>query len=114
MEVDGRLVNLEIQVANEGDYELRSLFYGCRLFSSGLPAGGDHAKLPSVIVISILDFKLFDCEQYFSSYHMWEDTQRAVLTRNLSMRYFELPKLPSKINAENEKELFFVALPHKN
>ena len=39
MRVDGRQVNLEIQVRDEGDYPERTLFYWSRLYSSSLPAG---------------------------------------------------------------------------
>ena len=36
MTVDGQSIDLEMQVADEGDYPLRSLYYWAREFSSAL------------------------------------------------------------------------------
>jgi predicted transposase/invertase (TIGR01784 family) len=51
MDVDGRLVNLEVQVADEGDYPERSLFHWAREYSSALQAGNSYSLLPRVIII---------------------------------------------------------------
>jgi predicted transposase/invertase (TIGR01784 family) len=60
--VNGQKVNLEVQVADEGDYPERSLYYWAREYSSALPAGNTtYSSLPRVIIISIVDFPLFDC-----------------------------------------------------
>jgi len=59
MAVDGQLVDLEIQVRDEGDYPERALFHWARMYSSALPKGDDYQKLLRTVVISIIDFNLF-------------------------------------------------------
>jgi predicted transposase/invertase (TIGR01784 family) len=66
MVVNGRLVDLEIQVANEGDYPERVMLYWAREFSTALPAGESYSMLPRTVIISIIDFKLFDCAEFHS------------------------------------------------
>ena len=63
MTVDGKRVDLEIQVKNEGDYPERSLYNWAREYSAALPEGEDYSKLPRTIVISIVHFKLFKCRE---------------------------------------------------
>jgi predicted transposase/invertase (TIGR01784 family) len=106
MTVDGQRVDLEIQVRNEHDYPERTLFYWAREYSSSLPKGGQFLELPRVIVISIVAFTLFDCTEYYSEYRILEVTRRTELTDRLSLRYFELPKLPDAVDADNELELW--------
>ena len=68
MDVDGKRVDLEIQVEDEGNYPERSMFYWARVFAASLPAGEDYFKLPKAIVISILGFNQFDCEEVHSEF----------------------------------------------
>ena len=62
MTIDGKLINLDIQINNEGNYPERLLFYWAREYSSALKAGHNYALLPKTIVISIVDFMMFDDE----------------------------------------------------
>jgi predicted transposase/invertase (TIGR01784 family) len=102
MTVNDQRVDLEIQVINEGDYPERTLYYWAREYSSALEEGGDYAKLPRVVVISIMDFKLFDCEDFHSEYQALEVTRHTRLTDKMKLLYFELPKLPEKIDEGDE------------
>ena len=106
MIVDGRRVNLEIQVRDEGDFPERSLFHWAREYSTALAEGEDYSKLPRAIIISIVDFNLFDCEEFHSEYRALEVKRHTQLTDKMSLHYFELPKLPDSINAENGMELW--------
>ena len=101
MVLDGQLVDLEIQVNNEGDYPERSLYYWAKGFSSSLKVGEDYSQLPSTIVISILAFKLFDCIEFHSEYRALEVTRHSELTDKMSLHYFELPKLSDSLDASN-------------
>lgn len=56
MMVNGQLVDLEVQVANEGDYPERVMLYWAKEFSSALPAGQSYTMLPRTIIISIYRF----------------------------------------------------------
>jgi len=94
MKVDGKQVNLEIQVRNEGDYPERALFHWARMFSSAIPAGEEYRELPQTVVISIVDFKLFECEGFHSEFRVLETTRHELLSNRMSLHFFELPKLP--------------------
>jgi predicted transposase/invertase (TIGR01784 family) len=106
MKVGDRRVDLEIQVANEGDYPERSLYYWAREYSAALGDGGDYLELPPTIVVSIVAFRLFDCEEYHSQYQPLEATRHTPLTDRQALHYFELPKIPETINPDDALELW--------
>ena len=106
MTVNGQRVDLEIQVNDEGDYTERSLFYWAREFSTAIGSGDDYTSLPRTIIVSILGFNLFTCEEYHSEYQALEVTRHTLLSDKMSLHYFELPKLPKLRNVENTKELW--------
>jgi len=101
MTVDGQRVDLEIQVRNEGDYPERVMFHWAREYSSALAEGGDYHDLPRTIIISILDFNLFECAEYHSEYQALEVTRHTHLSDKMSLHFFELRKLPESISANN-------------
>jgi predicted transposase/invertase (TIGR01784 family) len=105
MVVNGQRVNLEVQVADEGDYPERSLYYWAREYSSALQAGNQYSSLPRTIVISIVDFRLFDCEEYHSEFKPLEVTRHELLSDRMAMHYFEVRKLPKDVDVKNELEL---------
>ncbi|GHU42391.1 hypothetical protein FACS1894111_06250 [Clostridia bacterium] len=105
MIVDGQRINLEVQVADEGDYAERSLYHWAREYSSALKAGSSYAELPRVIIISLLDFSLFTCKEYHSEYYPLEVTRHERLSDKMTMHYFELQKLPKDIDVKNQLEL---------
>ena len=106
MVVDGQRVDLEIQVNDEGDYPERSLYYWAREFSTGLSEGEGYSELPRTIIINIIAFELFGCKEFHSEFQALEVTRHTQLTDKMSLHYYELPKLPDSINAENNKELW--------
>ncbi|GHV35384.1 hypothetical protein FACS18949_13250 [Clostridia bacterium] len=106
MTVDDQRVDIEIQVANEGDYPERSLFYWARDYSTALGAGHGYSELPRTVIISIVDFKLFDCTEFHSEFQSLEITRHTPLTDKMSLHYFELPKLPKSVDADNGLELW--------
>jgi predicted transposase/invertase (TIGR01784 family) len=106
MTVDSRRVDLEIQVEDEHDFPERTLFYWVREYSTALSEGGKYIKLPQVVIISITAFKLFDCKEFHSEYRPLEVTRHTPLTDKMSLHYFELPKLPEAVNADNELQLW--------
>jgi predicted transposase/invertase (TIGR01784 family) len=101
MTVEGQRVDLEIQVRDEGDYPERVLFHWAREYSTALPAGGDYVELPRTVIISIINFKLFECEEYHSEFQPLEVTRHTPLTDKMSLYFFELNKLPRDISADN-------------
>ena len=106
MTVNGQRVDLELQVKNEGDYPERTLFNWARLYSTALPAGGDYIDLPRTVIINIIDFNLFKCEEYYSEFRALEVTRHTQLTDKMSLYFFELNKLPQEVGADDMRLLW--------
>ena len=102
----GRAVDVEIQLNNQGNFQNRALFYWAMLFSQSLGSGKDFNLLPDTIVISFIDFNLFDCSEYHSSFHIREDIRNEILTNKLAIHFFELTKIPKNINENKRIELW--------
>ena len=101
MTVNGQRVDLEVQVCNGGDYPERVMYYWAREFSSALMAGQGYSTLPRTIVISIIDFILFECEEYDSFFQPLEVKRHTLLSDKMGFHFFELPKLPADVNEDN-------------
>jgi len=102
-EIDGREVDIEIQLTNRDDFRARALYYWALLFTH-LPMGEDYEKLPQTVVISIVDFNIFGSSDYHSMFRLEEVKRREVLTDKLEIHFFELKKIPSVPNAQKEIE----------
>ena len=117
MDVDGRIVNIEMQVNRETDFEDRTLFYWAKLYSEELGAGEEYHTLKQTICINIINFNMFDCEDYHSHFRVLERERHELLTDKFAIHFFELRKLGkcrknkrmedwfNLINAETEGEL---------
>ena len=101
MTVNGQRVDLEVQVSNEGDYPERVMYYWAREFSSALSVSQSYSTLPRTIVISIINFRLFECEEYHSLFQALEVTRHTLLSDKMGLHFFELPKLPADISKDN-------------
>ena len=101
MTVNGQRVDLEIQVSNEGDYPERVMYYWAREFSSALLSGKGYSTLPRTVVISIIDFQQFECEEYHSFFQPLETTRHTLLSDKMGFHFFELPKLPPDVKEDN-------------
>ena len=101
MIVNGQRVDLEIQVANEGDYPERVMLYWAREFSTALSAGQSYSMLPRTIIISIIDFRLFDCKEFHSFFQPLEVTRHTLLSDKMGFHFFELKKLPKDVKEQD-------------
>jgi predicted transposase/invertase (TIGR01784 family) len=106
MTVNGQRVDLEIQVNNEGDYPERSLYYWAREFSTALGEGEQYIDLPRTIVISIVAFEQFDCEDFHSEFQALEVKRHTLLTDRMSLHFFELPKVSENVDANEKLKLW--------
>lgn len=109
MIVNGQCIDLEVQVANEGDYPERVMYYWAREFSSSLATGESYSTLPRTIVISIIDFNLFNCTEYYSFFQALEVTRHTLLSDKMGFQFFELTKLPGNID-EKDSLLLWLSL----
>ena len=96
MIVNGQLVDLEIQVREEGFYPERILYYWAREYSSALSEGGHYESLPRTVIISIIDFKQFDTPEFHSEFCPLEVNRHELLSDKMSLHFFELQKLPTE------------------
>ena len=117
LDVDGRVVNIEMQVNSVPNFTDRTLFYWAKMYSDELHTGEEYDSLKRTICINILNFNLFDCEDYHSHFKIMESDRHEVLTDNFAIHFFELKKIGKSqhrkrmeewlmlINAETEEEL---------
>ena len=120
LDVDDRIVNIEMQVNRETDFKERTLFYWSKLYSEELKAGDEYGELRQTICINIMNFDLFDCEDYHSRFKVLETERHEVLTEKFAIHFFELKKLNkfkknrrmedwlNLINAETEGDLMAI------
>jgi predicted transposase/invertase (TIGR01784 family) len=97
MMVDGQQINLEIQVAPEKSYPDRALFYWARNFSTALPEGKEFSKLPRTIHISIVNFSMYDCEEFHSEFQLLEVSRHTLFSDKMGFYIFESCKEKSSL-----------------
>ena len=117
LDVDGKVVNIEIQVNFQPDYRERTLFYWAKMFSDELKAGQSYSELPQTVCINIVNFSLFQWRKYHSHFGIYEQETREEFSNKLAIHFFELKKVGKYrtgkpmddwirlINAETEEEL---------
>lgn len=106
MQVDERLVNVEMQISNESDFRERTLYYWSKIYSSELKSGETYGKLRETICINIVNFNLFDCKEFHSHFQILEKTRHEILTNKLGIHFFELKKIGKHPNKDNPMELW--------
>ena len=120
-------IDIEIQLAAMNIWADRALFYLAKMYTEQISAGEDYTLFKKCVSISILDFKLFEQEpEFYSCFHIGEDSRNFLYTDKMEFHVLELPKLPKElkedssdielwgkfINAERKEE--FVMLAEKN
>ena len=120
MDVDGRIINIELQVNKESFFKERTLFYWSKLYSEELLAGDEYTELKQTICINIINFNLFECEDYHSNFKILESQRNELLTDKFAIHFFELKKVGkyrknkrmedwlNLINAETEGDLMAI------
>ena len=107
----GEIVDIEIQLADEGNYKKRSLYYWACLYSSSLKAASNYKALVPCICINILNFTLFEKKAHpFTTIILDDPETHERFLKDLSMIYIELPKFKKKPKAEMSKIERWIAL----
>lgn len=99
---DESQVDVEIQVIAYDYWAERSLFYISKMYVDQIHEGEDYGQLKKCIHVGILDFKLFDDEEYYSRFHIWEDNRRFQYSDKFEIHVLELPKLEKYDYPETE------------
>ena len=101
-------IDIEIQLAHLSVWADRSLFYLSKMFIEQISAGQDYSVFKKCVNISILDFILFQEDQeFYSCFHIWEDTRHILYTDKMEFHVLELPKLPEKLKEDNDNILLW-------
>ena len=87
------LVDIEIQIRDEGDMRERTLYYWAKLYEGQLTEGDPYHALHKAITVNILNFNEIGNERYHNVFHVREDTDGSLLTDRLAIHFLELPKL---------------------
>jgi predicted transposase/invertase (TIGR01784 family) len=86
-------INIEVQLRNLGNMDRRSLFYWSREYTKSLEAGQDYLELPNVVAINIVNFEFFPSGDFHTSFHLWEDQDKAlILTDALEIHFLDMVK----------------------
>lgn len=91
-------IDIEMQVGPFDFWAERTVFYLCRMYTEQIKEGDSYGTLMKCIHIGILDFKLFDeMENFYSSFHLREDTSGCLYTDQLEFHILELPKIRERV-----------------
>ncbi len=94
----GREINIEIQLSELKVWADRSLFYLAKMFTDQIKPGDSYRVFKKCVSISILNFTLFPKEaEFYSCFHIREDTRDFLYTDKMEFHVIELPKLPEKL-----------------
>ena len=95
-------IDIEVQVTGNEYWAERTLFYLGKMFVDQLKLGEDYQKLEKCIHIGILNFTMFEDEEYYSSFHFWSDQGRKMYSDKIEIHTLELPKLAKYDYPETE------------
>lgn len=97
---EGKMFNIEIQVADESDYSKRALYYWAKLYIEQLRSGSSYAKLEKTIGIHILNFtSIPEAIKYHNAFHITEKETGLPHFQELELHTIELSKF-----SQNPKE----------
>lgn len=92
--VNGTLINIEVQVANQYNIDKRTMFYWAGLYHGQLTSGQKFSDLRKTVVINVLAFDWFqDKERYHRTFHVRDDETGELLSDDLEVHFLELEKV---------------------
>ena len=96
-------IDTEIQLAEFAAWANRTLFYLSKMFADQIEKGQDYSLLKKCVSISILDFVLFKEKEteFYSCFHIREDSRNFLYTDKMEFHVIELPKLPEKLKEDD-------------
>ena len=99
---DNSIINLEMQVADLGNWQNRSLSYLCRTFEN-VQKGEDYNSVMPVTHIGFLDYDLFPEEKEFYSNNMLQNVKTGTIyNRNFCLRVLSLNQI--ELATEEDKK----------
>ena len=108
LNVNDKLVNVEIQVKIDNDYRDRTLFYWTKLYTSELKIGEDYGNLKQTITINIINFNMFEGSDYHTEVAAMIKGKNEIFSDKFSMHFFELKKISKHPKTSREQWLQFI------
>ena len=95
----GKRFNIEMQIADEANYDKRALYYWAKLYTEQLKESEDYKRLNKAIGIHILNFtSVTENDQYHNTFHITEKNSGERYFRDLELHTIELKKFkPNEI-----------------
>lgn len=106
LKVADKLINVEIQLKGNNDYRDRTLFYWAKLYTSELKSGETYGQLKKTICINIINFNMFDKENYHTEVVTSIKDSGETFSDKFSIHFFELKKVGKNVNPNNRRELW--------
>ena len=101
-------IDIEIQLSELKVWADRSLFYLSKMYVEQIEQGQKYNVFKRCVSISILDFTLFDdTKEFYSCFHLWEDTRHTIYTDKMEFHVLELPKLPKELKEDKNDILLW-------
>ena len=117
VEANNKIIDVEMQMKNEGDIPERTTTYLGKLLSKQLEPGDKYKKLKETIIIFILNFNLYKRNSYHNIARMRFEkttkeayvdmgykTEEEIATKYMQIHIIELPKFKKK-NADMKKRI---------
>lgn len=90
---NGIIVNIELQIKNEKNMEKRTLYYGAKTLSKEVKRGEEYNEIKQIIMINILDYEMFEYEEYVSETVIVSEKHReSEIIKGMKWYFIELPK----------------------
>lgn len=106
---DSRILDIEMQVIDEGNWPERSLAYLCRAFDQ-LDKGEDYMEVKETIHIGILDFTPQGFPQkLYLDYYFYNLNTAHKYSDKMSIRVLQLNQLDKEKNEQKESKLYYWA-----
>ncbi|MCP1423625.1 putative transposase/invertase (TIGR01784 family) [Paenibacillus xylanexedens] len=91
--LEGKLINIEMQLFNPYNMEKRTLFYWSEMYFHQIKKGENYSLLKKCVTINILNYSCLDNERYHNVFHLREDHTGIGLTDDIEIHVMELTKL---------------------
>ena len=108
-------VDVEIQVLNRHNMELRALYYTCQLYSKQLHSGDDYAQAAPVYGLNLLCFDLYKDPRYYRNFILKDEETNEPYSQKFEITFFELRKAVRQLSKTMPvKELELSKLPARD
>jgi predicted transposase/invertase (TIGR01784 family) len=107
---DGTKINVELQNIDEHDFKERSVYYCSKMFTRDVFSGEDYVSIPKTICINIVQFPIFEDEDYICTVYPTIQESGKIVTDKWQIIYFQTPKLPANLSDDLTEWLKFFTI----